>query len=376
MNISTNYDYYLYNQYINNRTVSVQGQQGVYTKENSQTADSVQTVADASAQISPGTKRINPLDSLVESETITEEQEEAIRNALEKAKLEFKTQASAANSTSTYTDPLESLVESGTITEEQAASVKSTLDSARNAGRMPPPPKPPVQKDENSDQLSSTLDSLVTDGTITSEQKDTVLSALESALKSYEEETDEESDPLESLVESGIITEEEKEAVKSALQPDSKVNRMPPPPPPEEDEEDEDTIDSILDSLVESETITEEQEEAISTAFESDIQVNRMPPPPPPAQKENDDTIESTLDSLVTDGKITSDQQEAILSALQSALQSNQEETDEESDGIESTAAANQQSTMRSVYESAIKAYQEQAYAYNGILSNYLDEGM
>lgn len=327
MNISTNYDYYLYNQYINNQTASVQGQQGAYTKENSQTADTVQLAADASAQISPNARRVDPLDSLVESETITEEQEEAIRNALEKAKLEFKTQASAANSTSTYTDPLESLVESGTITEEQAASVKSTLDSARNAGRMPPPPKPPVQKDENSDQLSSTLDSLVTDGTITSEQKDTVLSALESALKSYEEETDEESDPLESLVESGIITEEEEEAVKSALQPDSKVNRMPPPPPPEEDEEDEDSIDSILESLVE-------------------------------------------------DGKITSEQQEAILSTLQLVLQRSQEETDEESNGIESTAAADQQTTMRSAYESAIKAYQEQAYAYNEILSNSLDEGM
>jgi len=145
---------------------------------------------DSNTQAASGQKTVSPLASLIEDGTITSDQEQAIKEALETARMAYQTQAGAANA-SGY-DPLDSLVASGTITEDQKAAVKEALDSARDSQRMmmPPPPPPPQQNADSSDALISALDSLVEDGTITSEQQEYVMSAYESAIQAYSVQAD------------------------------------------------------------------------------------------------------------------------------------------------------------------------------------------
>jgi polyhydroxyalkanoate synthesis regulator phasin len=131
-------------------------------------------------------QKVSPLSDLVENGTITSDQEQAIKDALDKARMAFQTQAGSAGASGnlTFTDPLDSLVTTGTITEDQKTAVKSALQSKKPQG-MPPPPPPPMQQDNSSDPLSSILDNLVKKGTITSDQEQTIQSAYQSAIKAY-----------------------------------------------------------------------------------------------------------------------------------------------------------------------------------------------
>lgn len=169
-----------------------------------------------STQIAPNIN--SPLDSLVASKTITQDQADAIKSA-------FESRGKSIQVSGTYNNkikpenPLDSLVSSGTITEEQKESVKSEFESTMKANGIN------LHRPHRSHTHKSAVDpleSLVTSGTITEEQKETIKSAFQSAMKmdgSSLNASDESAvDALESLVTSGAITEEQKESIKSAFE--------------------------------------------------------------------------------------------------------------------------------------------------------------
>jgi len=173
-------------------------------------------------------KSSSPLQSLIDSGTITSEQDQAIKSSLEQARMNSQSQNSSDNNTSTSTtDPLDSLVSSGIITTDQKNAVKSTLESSKKdfqmmRGQMPPPPKGGERKGVN--PIENTLSSLVSNNTITSMQSESILSAFEEA---FESKTDiSESDTLESLVTSGLITSDQKAAISSTFENDRKAHEM------------------------------------------------------------------------------------------------------------------------------------------------------
>jgi len=271
MNISSNYDYYRYLLY-GNSGASILGQQQV-----GDTSGNVMTMDHVSG--SETEKKVqSPLASLVEDGTITKEQEEAIRKALEQARLAHQTQAGAANASS---DPLASLVEAGTISEEQSDAAKSTLASAKGPRMMAPPPPPASseEEEENVDTITEILDSLISAGTITDEEKDSILAALEESFQSREEEE---------AVEMGMMA--------------------PPPPPSKTDAAD---ISDILDELTAKGTISAVQQKEIVNALQEAFEAG---------QANNDTRSSDLLDSLVEDGTITEAQQAAVKSAFESAM--------------------------------------------------------
>jgi competence protein ComGC len=315
MSISTNYDdYYWYSQY--NQNISTLGQQINQTKSGQDSEEDNLKVEGTDGSAIANHIPKSPLESLVSDGTITSEQEQAIKDAFEASRMVYQTQAGATNASNQFTNPLENLVKSGVITEGQEAAVKSTLSSSAKAQRMPPPPPPPKEDDENS--IKSILESLVSDGTITSDQQDSILSAFKSVLESgkasEQTQTDEQSDSLSSLIESGTITSDQASAIETALSSVQKTQRMPPPPPKEDDE----------------------------------------------------NSIKSILESLVSDGTITSDQQDSILSAFKSASESSQanEQSDLLNDSAESGLSANTRRVIQLVFGAAIKAYQQQELSF------------
>jgi hypothetical protein len=88
--------------------------------------------------------------------------------------------------------------------------------------------------------MSKTLDSLVSSGTITSEQKDKIVSTLQTLLQN-QTSADNKTDPLESLVTDGTITKDQQSAIKSALEADRGAHSMPPP--------EQTSVDSQLNSV-------------------------------------------------------------------------------------------------------------------------------
>ena len=318
MSVSTDYDYRRYALY-NSMISSASTQQSV---QNKKLSDNTDTAADSAQSVSAG-QRKSPLYSLVESGTITSDQEKAIKDALEASRLAYQTQAGAANST-VSSNPLDSLVSNGTITADQASTVKNTLESDKNIKRMPPPPPPQKSgESENSDPISDTLDSLVSSGAITSDQKNSILSALQTAFKT-------------SNSQKGSSATETTDSTTATASASSAAATDP------------------LDSLVSAGTITADQENAVKSALEADGKVGKMPPPPPP-EKDND-KLSSILESLINDGKITTDQRETILNALQTVSQSDNK--------TGSVTATDSISALKTAFESALEAYQNQ-YSYD-----------
>ncbi|MFT5875620.1 MAG: Ni,Fe-hydrogenase III small subunit [Clostridium sp.] len=86
----------------------------------------------------------------------------------------FKSTGSAIKSSGVYSskpvNPLDTLISTGTITQDQVASIKSAFESSIR------PAKP------QNDPVTSTLDALVTSGTITLEQETTIENAFETAM--------------------------------------------------------------------------------------------------------------------------------------------------------------------------------------------------
>jgi hypothetical protein len=177
MNVSSSYS--------NSQTSATQGQHRVHHKKHTE-ADSTSQLPqllDDSAKSSSGSKRTNPLDSLVSSGAITSDQEQAIKDAFESARMAFQTQSGAANASTAAKDPLDSLVTAGTITKDQQSAIKSAFESDRKTHKMPPPPPP---QSDGTDPMPKTLDSLVTAGKITSDQEKSIISAFETAMKAFQ----------------------------------------------------------------------------------------------------------------------------------------------------------------------------------------------
>jgi competence protein ComGC len=283
LSISSNYDYY---SQIGSAQIWQRMIQNGYAQGNSNAQEAISPVGTA-GQASASQKPPSPLAGLVSDGTITSEQEQAIKEALETARMAYATQAGAQNASSNATlkDPLSSLVSSGAITEEQKEAVSEALKSGMKANGMrgmPPPPPPPQQatgESGQSDMLSSLLDSLVEDGTLTEDQEESVLSALQSAFRSdsadssgTESASADETDPLDSLVAAGTITKEQKETIKDAFEEERASHQMMPPPPPDMMQNNgSDALTGILDKLVESGAITSEQQQTISSLFQSAI---------------------------------------------------------------------------------------------------------
>lgn len=308
MNISSNYGY-------SNQAYSTESLLRLLQKRNAEGTSSEQGLLQALGNTSQATaaqKPASPLAELVSDGTITPEQEQAIKDALDAARMAFQTKPGAENASgnSAFTDPLANLVSAGTITEDQKTAVKSAFESARSSqgmqgmqGMRPPPPPPPQSSGDGDPKgLSSILDSLVADGILTDEQGDSVLSALVSA---FQLNTTGSSG-------SGTSTTDNSGAGSSAtdlLWAGSSAS-------------DGNGIDP-LDNLVTAGTITEDQKDQIQNAFEEAMSTQRMPPPPPPTEMSQDDStdaLSSALDELVKSGTITSDQQQALSSIYQSAI--------------------------------------------------------
>ncbi|WP_054693441.1 hypothetical protein [Syntrophomonas palmitatica] len=204
------------------------------------------------------------------------------------------------------------------------------------------------------DKVTSILDNLVSDGTISEEQESAVLEAFQTAMtEAAGKETEEPnpaSDPLAGLVADKTITSAQQEAIKSAFEA-----VMGPPPPPQMNAAPGQSVDP-LDSLVNDKTITQAQQEAIKKAFESAI-----------ALRQNRSAAETVdpLDSLVKDGTITEEQKNAVKGALQSSRPAPPPppvKDDEDEDLLDSlvangTITADQETAIKKAFEEAIKSY-------------------
>lgn len=187
MSLSTNTDYQRYAQY-SSRTASVNGQQRVHQKKQTQSGDPneqlLQLVDNSTGN--QANKRKDPLDSLVESGTITSDQKQAIKEALEASRMEHQAQMDGKSTSGSFQDPLESLVENGTITEDQQEVIKSAFESMKKSHKMPPQPPSlmQIQQSEGTDSVSSLLDQLLSSDTTSEDQKSSLISVLQSVLQS------------------------------------------------------------------------------------------------------------------------------------------------------------------------------------------------
>lgn len=111
--------------------------------------DGIQTVSSSGQDGSSSTVHKNPLDSLVASGTITQDQENAIKNAFQAAR--------QANPSGTYnsnqTNPISSLVANGTITQDQANAISQTAIHHHHHGQQ-------TQGASESSQITQTSNNL------------------------------------------------------------------------------------------------------------------------------------------------------------------------------------------------------------------------
>ena len=111
--------------------------------------------------------------------------------------------------------------------------------------------------------MSQSLGSLVSDGTITSDQADSIENALSSSSVDVSNGSNPLKTVLDSLVSNDVISEDQEEAISKEMAP------PPPPPsaPPEmgnfNDDSSDDYLSDLLDSLVSGGTLTSDQADAV-----------------------------------------------------------------------------------------------------------------
>jgi polyhydroxyalkanoate synthesis regulator phasin len=120
----------------------------------------------------------SPLDSLVESGTITQDQADAVQSVFQSRGKEIQSSGTYNNRVKSQ-NPLDSLVTAGTITQDQEDAIKSELQESMKTNRLNREEDPP-----NSTTQTDPLDNLVTAGTITQDREDAILSSFESAMNS------------------------------------------------------------------------------------------------------------------------------------------------------------------------------------------------
>ena len=174
---------------------------------------------------------------------------------------------SSMNGKTSYENVFESLVNDGTITSDQADAIQTAMSSDQ------------VDISNGSNPLKTVLDGLVSDGTITSDQKDAIATALA---------------PTGGGTGGGIQDEKP---------------MGPPPPPPEglkenEDTDEEDYLQELLQGLLESDETTDDQKSAIENILnESTLE-------------SEDNSIQSILNSLMSSRLISQQQASSIAQAL------------------------------------------------------------
>lgn len=153
---------------------------------------------------------VNPLDSLVEDGTLTQEQEDEI----------IKSLGNSSSNEESIIDILSQLVEDGIITDEQSQLSKTTLLSALTSN------------EEDEERKMNPLDTLVEDGTITKEIKDEIIKNMGKPAPAKAKEDDEEEEDnsvtsistsaqksyLDNLVEAGVITQAQEDKILEALE--------------------------------------------------------------------------------------------------------------------------------------------------------------
>ncbi|SPF41060.1 conserved hypothetical protein [Candidatus Desulfosporosinus infrequens] len=184
--------------------------QQIADKRSSAAGNTTSTTSSAqqdTAQFSPqalqaaNSSKTNPLDALVSNGTITQDQETAIDSTLQAAmqaqsgtQSQSSTASTATTGSATTSGPLGSLVTSGVISQSQANAVTNTLKASHHGhhghhGGSSSAPST-TDTDSSSSAQSSTastnpLDSLVSNGSITQDQENTINSALAAAMQAY-----------------------------------------------------------------------------------------------------------------------------------------------------------------------------------------------
>ncbi len=179
--------------------------------------------------------RTDPLETLVKDGSISKEQKDAVEDALWVAmENQQATSAAGSQNVTSKTNPLASLVSSGTIREDQQAIIKTAFEASRPQG--PPPggraPGPPPSG--GGKEINSVLSILVSDDTITEDQKTAIQKTLLTLIDALENSdstsfTDSSSNStsdtsndfmdeiLKKLVADGSISDEQKTAHKNRV---------------------------------------------------------------------------------------------------------------------------------------------------------------
>jgi polyhydroxyalkanoate synthesis regulator phasin len=173
----------------------------------------------------------DPLASLVTSGTITQDQADSVKSTLQAA-------APGQGQDSFMSNVLNNLVSSGTITQDQADSVQQALAQGHpHGGPHGAGGPPPAQSSQSSSSSSDSTDlsgmteeqilQMLASGQITAKQAEAALEKLESEEKSTDKSatsvsstgssSSQRSNPLDSLVTNGTITQDQKDAIQSAF---------------------------------------------------------------------------------------------------------------------------------------------------------------
>ena len=83
-----------------------------------------------------------------------------------------------SNQNSTYTNPLDSLVASGTISQDQESAIQDAFKSSASS-----------QQSQSTSPFDNTLDSLVSSGTISQSQEDSIKESIQAAMDNNEQST-------------------------------------------------------------------------------------------------------------------------------------------------------------------------------------------
>lgn len=198
----------------------------------------------------------NPMDELVSNGTLTQEQADAVKKAVEAARAAGLS-ALAESGTEEQEKPLDTLVQAGTLTQEQADSVQALLKG---------PHHPHHGFGGKEGRMGVALDSLVKAGTITQEQEDAIKKAIGDGRseKNGAHGTVPVNAPpgaLKGLVKAGTLTQEQADAIRSAFQ-DQRQQRIEAFQIRETE-----YLKSALSGLVDDGTLTQEQSDAIESAF-------------------------------------------------------------------------------------------------------------
>lgn len=206
-------------------------------------------------------------------------------------------------------EALDKLVSSDAITQEQEDAVKEALTNAcQNATPPPPPPQ-----GDFAQVLNDSLESLVSAGTISADQATAVANAMQPA-ESNRTSTSQNpfEEILDDLISTGTITQDQGDAIKDSLS--VSLQKAPPPPPPPQGGHKE-SIDETLSSLVASGILTEDEKSLITETLES-------------LEDESSDSFtsifEEELDELVKAKIINEDQETDIQNAFKVAMQAYQ----------------------------------------------------